>query len=888
MRARRRPRPPACLFLPRARRGRALLLLLAALVAAALVDGVAGRASPVSEQPSGAGVVSSVPSGHGRAPARAADTITPGGLPVTVTISTPGTSAQVTFTANANDRVSLEATNSTISRYQIKLLKPDGSILVSSSSSLGTGNSYAIDATTLPVAGTYTLKVIPASTYTGSVTLTLYSVVDATGTTTSDGGPFTITTTIPGQRGLVTFPGVAGRRISITSGSVAISGARVSVLKPDGSPLAAQSSYLTSNYLPIDAVTLPTSGSYTIVLDAVSDNTGSAALSLHDVPPDVIDAIVLNGPSRSETVTTPGQNMYVTFDVPEFDPNGGASIKLTVSGNMSCHLKIFRPDGSILIQPASVYCGSSHVFSSQVLEPGQHTIFIDPYVASTGTVTLTVEGPPTIDTPITIVGDPVVGSSLALVSDWVGASSISQQWFRCGLSGLPIDCTPIDGATATSYVATAEDVGSELEVTQTATNAFGLVTARSAPTQPIVSNALLLTYAPELRLDSSETYSADSAAELTDYHGPDGANVLTGSNDWDVYASADPQFFGEAKLSLDFLNGTVYVGGFGDGLSPSSGDKVNAVGESNAIYELDYNTMHPEPQYANKVYGRVVTTDSGYVVIQYWFFYYDNPYALLGNVGVHEGDWEGITLLFDSAGNPLAAEYNQHVGGETCSWSDTPKLGTHPIVYVAAGSHASYFWPGSHHTQGLIDAADGARNPPEDPSIIDIGQGPPWLDWPGHWGGSTGANGEASPPGPAQQESPWYNPVGWVFSGASCTMPPGMRALSNTGIRRRFGNMASAVPPLPHIVAKLRTTSVVVKYRFDSWPKAPSRRPWLLFTSVVSADARYARLTKRTVLKRREGTIVQARGAGPKPLHLVYSVMSRKYTRTPPHSVRIN
>jgi len=41
--------------------------------------------------------------------------------------------------------------------------------------------------------------------------------------------------------------------------------------------------------------------------------------------------------------------------------------------------------------------------------------------------------------------------------------------------------------------------------------------------------------------------------------------------------------------------------------------------------------------------------------------------------------------------------YSQHCLGQRRDWSETPRFeGTHPIVYVALGSHANYFTPGLH------------------------------------------------------------------------------------------------------------------------------------------------------------------------------------------------
>ena len=55
------------------------------------------------------------------------------------------------------------------------------------------------------------------------------------------------------------------------------------------------------------------------------------------------------------------------------------------------------------------------------------------------------------------------------------------------------------------------------------------------------------------------------------------------------------------------------------------------------------------------------------------------------------------------------------------------------MVYVARGSHASYFEPGFHETEAWYDLADGKRHTPELAlEILDESGG--WALWPGVWG----------------------------------------------------------------------------------------------------------------------------------------------------------
>src|SRR5207253_313450 len=114
-----------------------------------------------------------------------------------------------------------------------------------------------------------------------------------------------------------TFSGAAGQRVSlnITNGSFGTNtccAIRVSIQNPDGSNLVSPT-YEANTGGFIDTVTLPTTGTYTIVIDPQGTTTGSGTLNLYDVPADASGSITIGGPSVVTGVGTPGQNARVTF-----------------------------------------------------------------------------------------------------------------------------------------------------------------------------------------------------------------------------------------------------------------------------------------------------------------------------------------------------------------------------------------------------------------------------------------------------------------------------------------------------------------------------------------------------------------------------------------------
>jgi hypothetical protein len=108
-------------------------------------------------------------------------------------------------------------------------------------------------------------------------------------------------------------------------------------------------------------------------------------------------------------------------------------------------------------------------------------------VSATSAATDVVAGvaPESTDAP-EISGDATDGEILtATAGAWSGTTPIDHayQWRRCDSDGD--DCADIDDATSATYTLTAEDVGSTLRVTVTATNVAGSDSATSAATEVV-------------------------------------------------------------------------------------------------------------------------------------------------------------------------------------------------------------------------------------------------------------------------------------------------------------------------------------------------------------------------------------------------------------------
>jgi hypothetical protein len=163
------------------------------------------------------------------------------------------------------------------------------------------------------------------------------------------------------------------------------------------------------------------------------------------------------------------------------------------------------------------------------------------------------------------------------------------------------------------------------------------------------------------------------------------------------------------------------------------------------------------------------------LAVQYWFYYWFNQFNDL-----HESDWEMIQVAFDAATPAEALErgpsqlaYAQHEGGERRAWDDprVEKEGTHPVVYVSSGSHASQYWSALFLGNGRGGSGlgcDDTRGPSRRirPTPVLVTTYPAfdsrdaWLTYRGHWGQHEPgvSNG---PTGPNMKRQ-WLEPFRWM------------------------------------------------------------------------------------------------------------------------------
>jgi hypothetical protein len=263
-----------------------------------------------------------------------------------------------------------------------------------------------------------------------------------------------------------------------------------------------------------------------------------------------------------------------------------------------------------------------------------------------------------------------------------------------------------------------------------------------------------------------------------------------------------------------------------------------------------------------KVYTHVYRNNLGGYSIQYWFFYAYNDFIAAFN---HEADWEHITVQLDGNQQRVSVIYAAHHTPKT--WPANQVLwynnGTHPQVWVADGSHASYASEGecdSAYPEGTNESCwtnpdqrwftwsggKGSDAGLQGGGLVNVGEmpaqgrpmpGQEWLRYSGRWGeiGSADVVPGDDTSGP---QRPGYTPPGWApafacgeasctavqaayishFTGADCTGTESYYTayFNSDGIRRSWNGTGMAGTTLRTVTNRSYKDSGGTCY--NAWP----------------------------------------------------------------------
>jgi hypothetical protein len=224
----------------------------------------------------------------------------------------------------------------------------------------------------LAVPGTYSVVWAPNSTA-GSVAATLYNVpADPTATIPVDGSNIKSSITVPGQKGVWTFAGTSGQKVSLRLDFWQMYYCSTYEVKnPDGTWLVPSTYSCQSNvFAPTTAVALPQTGTYTVsVTPELGSNPapagrGTYGATAFPVPADATSSITLGGSRAKVGIGTPGQNASFTFA-------GTASQKVVAQLDLNAvttcvDFSVLLQNGTPLVTQQNA-CGGVFLISNSVI-----------------------------------------------------------------------------------------------------------------------------------------------------------------------------------------------------------------------------------------------------------------------------------------------------------------------------------------------------------------------------------------------------------------------------------------------------------------------------------------------------------------------------------------
>ena len=312
-----------------------------------------------------------------------------GGSPVDVTLQVQGQDANITFSANAGQWISLTTSNSTLDGCaEIELLNPDGS---------WANSVYACDpsdfmyATQLTQSGTYSIFVDGQGSM-GSIDVQVNDATPVSGTISIDGASANPTMSEPSQNFEYTFTGTTGQEIGLSVTSFSSYGdcsPEIYILDPSGNYVDGQ--ILNPSYWPDGTASLgdgndvlSSDGTYSIFLDNTGCSSGTAEVTLFSSNTET-GAITFNGDTVTAPSTLPGQPMQLTI-------SGGAGQTVYLNTSNSTYqdcVNIVLDDPTSSVVDDLWQCGDTGTMGPDTLSSDGYTIWVYP-LGEAGSVDLSL------------------------------------------------------------------------------------------------------------------------------------------------------------------------------------------------------------------------------------------------------------------------------------------------------------------------------------------------------------------------------------------------------------------------------------------------------------------------------------------------------------------
>jgi hypothetical protein len=344
--------------------------------------------------------------------------------------------------------------------------------------------------------------------------------------------------------------------------------------------------------------------------------------------------------------------------------------------------------------------------------------------------------------------------------------------------------------------------------------AVSFAVAAAAPAAASPKHRLVRKYAPITMLRAQEHPPCDDKEEQYE---PTTVDAVLGNRRVDLVREkrgGGSRFIEKAPTAADIagLGKRYHLDLPGDPLTPE------------CTYAKDFAALKKTGDAPPLTYAHIATErGTRGLVVQYWFYYYYNQFNDL-----HESDWEGMQITFDAdtprealAAGPHEIVLFQHAGGEKGEWDEAKvhKEGTHPVVYPAAGSHATFYDSAVYVENGQRGSGLGCDNTSEplrrvDPKPVLVPtHAPPgsrfqWLSYKGRWGQEEKSYNNG-PTGP-NTKTQWRKPFKWMADVRSTSpqLPGGF--VLGPQVTSAFCGAVASVTSLINLEAQTRLGAIAI------------------------------------------------------------------------------
>ena len=415
----------------------------------------------------------------------------------------------------------------------------------------------------------------------------------------------TVAVTDPAKVGLVVFDANAGQHVFLNV-PTASALATVKLFDPFGVELAAAGIATNGGYL--DTQRLPTTGTYTILVDPLSA-ASTVTLSLYGANPNT-GTIQANGQAQAINGLTIGQNATRTFTGTQ-----NQRVFLRVDSQITSLIVRLRDPSGVTLATTSLGSGVGFIDTQTLQSAGTYTIEVDPSGTKTGNVTLTL-----YDVPADGTGTITPGGSAQTVS--IGTPGQNATRTFSGTAGqrvaLNLSNVTIGNAACSVKAFIYNPDGTTLASNTCVTTAGGFVDTSTLPAtgtysillDPIgvnTGNATLTLY--DVPADSSGTITPGGGPQtMTLTPGQNGTRTFSGNSGQQITLTLSSVTIGtstccSAKVSIQRPDGTNLVAPTSFG---TTGKTVNATLNATGTH-----TILIDPQAANAGSVTLTLTASG-------------------------------------------------------------------------------------------------------------------------------------------------------------------------------------------------------------------------------------------------------------------------------------